>query len=564
MKRLIFLCLVLAVAAGAQAQYSAETCYSKQGGIVCQSGASLTMESGSTLTIQSGATVAYTAGTFDLALAADDQFLVDANTTNHTGTDPAFEIDMESLTADNIAFGLGLIQKDGATSGEDVFLGQWTMTGNDANGDVKGILYTAAASTNATTATYEYFFTLDCAENTAEACTDGIVITSSGIDTGMTDAIDVSNAYIVNAINVGSNLILGANSDSIQVGATNNALTVTADSTNTAAIIFADAGGAANGLVDVAGAGALTVGSVDVTDVTITTDGGSASVGATANTLILTAGTTSTAVFTGADAADAANTNYDTTGAGAIDVGSADVTDIQLVTDGGSFDVGTTSNAASIIAAAGQTATLILADDAGAANGAVDVAGAGAITIGSADVTAVTITTDSTADGSDLVLPENAVSGNEAMIPSDSFIACGEHDENGTIYFGPATAMFLGDNSTSYAIGTAACDALDNATEGTADAPLTDYGAFKVVGMWCRTDATLGAGETIVFTARSAAADLTPTVTCTIGEAATYCRSVAASTTDVAVGATVAVKAVETSNNGDGDESWCRVYIQMQ
>ena len=53
-------------------------------------------------------------------------------------------------------------------------------------------------------------------------------------------------------------------------------------------------------------------------------------------------------------------------------------------------------------------------------------------------------------------------------------------------------------------------------------------------------------------------------MTCTIGEAATFCRSTTAGTTDIAAGATVAVKAVETSNNADGDESWCKIGIALK
>lgn len=44
-----------------------------------------------------------------------------------------------------------------------------------------------------------------------------------------------------------------------------------------------------------------------------------------------------------------------------------------------------------------------------------DVSGAAAITIGSADVTAVTITTDNTGDGTDLVLPAQSVNGSEML-----------------------------------------------------------------------------------------------------------------------------------------------------
>jgi hypothetical protein len=56
--------------------------------------------------------------------------------------------------------------------------------------------------------------------------------------------------------------------------------------------------------------------------------------GALASPVTATAATTATAVFIGADAAGAADTRFDTTGAGAITVGSADVTSITLTTDG--------------------------------------------------------------------------------------------------------------------------------------------------------------------------------------------------------------------------------------
>jgi hypothetical protein len=47
--------------------------------------------------------------------------------------------------------------------------------------------------------------------------------------------------------------------------------------------------------------------------------------------------------------------------------------------------------------------------------GSFDVVGAAALTVGSADVTAVTITTDNTGDGTDLVLPAQSVNGSEML-----------------------------------------------------------------------------------------------------------------------------------------------------
>src|SRR3989338_2179711 len=50
---------------------------------------------------------------------------------------------------------------------------------------------------------------IDNAETTTSTLTDAIIITSSGVDGGVTDAIDVSDGNITNAINVGTNTILG-------------------------------------------------------------------------------------------------------------------------------------------------------------------------------------------------------------------------------------------------------------------------------------------------------------------------------------------------------------------
>jgi len=204
-------------------------------------------------------------------------------------------------------------------------------------------------------------------------------------------------------------------------------------------------------------------------------------------------------------------------------------------------------------------ATLVGADAAGAANTCLDTTGAGAITIGSADVTTVTIVADGTADA-DFVVPENSIGPDEVAVMSDWVIFCGQAAENDTIYYGPATAVFGGDGSASYAISSAACDALDNATEATADAPIFTNVAFKITGLYCKQSGTLGAGESATFTVRSATADTTPAISCVISAGETDCRSLTGSTTDITAGATVAVKAVQVSNNTD-DDHWCKVYV---
>ncbi len=155
-------------------------------------------------------------------------------------------------------------------------------------------------------------------------------------------------------------------------------------------------------------------------------------------------------------------------------------------------------------------------------------------------------------------LPENSIDGDEFNANPIAVIACGELAENGTTFMGPSTGAF-GGNGADLSIGSTACDALDNTTEATADAPIMTNVAFKVTGLYCKTDGTLGAAETLTFAVRSAAAATTPSVTCAIIEAQSDCRSVVGTTTDIAAGATLAVSAIEVSNNAD-DNGWCLVF----
>ena len=65
-------------------------------------------------------------------------------------------------------------------------------------------------------------------------------------------------------------------------------------------------------------------------------------------------------------------------------------------------------------------------------------------------------------------------------------------------------------------------------------------------------------------TARSAAADMTPSLTCTIAGtgSATHCRALTSTTTDVAAGATIAVKAV-TLEDLSAQDIWCELYFSL-
>ncbi len=120
----------------------------------------------------------------------------------------------------------------------------------------------------------------------------------------------------------------------LYVDKTSNAVTLTAATTGTATFLGADAAGVANTALDTTGAGTITIGSADVTGVTMTTDGAALNLeGTTVETLTLTATSTNTAVFQGADATGVSNTTLDTTGAGTVTIGSADVLSVVMSTD---------------------------------------------------------------------------------------------------------------------------------------------------------------------------------------------------------------------------------------
>lgn len=212
-------------------------------------------------------------GTTTYLLGATEKFLVDGATTPQTQTDGMVDFEFASVTANTKALNLDVTMNDGTASGDDVFGHVMTLTCNDANGDLFGLKIVAAATTNAGAGSYEALASIDCAENTSGACPDGLLITSSGIAAGMTTAVNASAANITNAISVGSNNILGDNTDSCTVGATDASFICSRNDAGEFVYQGADNAGAADTRYDTTGAGAVYVGSADVTSVTIVADG---------------------------------------------------------------------------------------------------------------------------------------------------------------------------------------------------------------------------------------------------------------------------------------------------
>lgn len=210
----------------------------------------------------------------------------------------------------------------------------------------------------------------------------------------------------------------------------------------------------------------------------------------------------------------------------------------------------------------GGTGTTLLTDGGillGSGTGAVTAAAvlaSGEILIGdgTTDPTARSLSGDATMSATGVVT---------STLLNDVITLCGQNVSSSTIYGGPAAAAFLG-GGAERVIGGTICNALDSTTEATADAPIhADFPAFKVFGFWCYI--TTDPSNDVVLTMRSAAANLTPSLTCTIAGSgsAKHCSTTTSTTTDVAAGATIAMKVV-TTEDLSAQDFWCKAYISVR
>lgn len=145
----------------------------------------------------------------------------------------------------------------------------------------------------------------------------------------------------------------------------------------------------------------------------------------------------------------------------------------------------------------------------------------------------------------------------------DQVVLCGELPNSADSFGGPASTYWLG--SGDAIIAQTVCDGLGFATEADADHALTGVAGpsepFQVMGMWCLVSAD--PNNDVVLTMRSAVADLTPSVTCTIPGTGsrTTCTSTQPTAVDVARDADIAVKATTTENLSASD-FWCKAFIR--
>ncbi len=143
---------------------------------------------------------------------------------------------------------------------------------------------------------------------------------------------------------------------------------------------------------------------------------------------------------------------------------------------------------------------------------------------------------------------------------------CGNLANNAAIFTSPAQG---GGQAPSYDYGAAAdswqiagdgCDAQSDLTEGDADEAIWTNNAAKTLGMFCV--ATSSGSNGVVFRIRSAAASLTPDVTCTVATTANTCATNTASTVNIAAGATLAVSAV-TTEDLSAQAFWCIARFEI-
>lgn len=160
-----------------------------------------------------------------------------------------------------------------------------------------------------------------------------------------------------------------------------------------------------------------------------------------------------------------------------------------------------------------------------------------------------------------ITLPEGGlVLDDLGAVAIGEVVLCGDSVSASTTYWGPATDSWEY-GGADYSISSTACDALDSTTEATADAPIMTNVAFKVMGMYCKV--TSSGSNGVTMTLRSAAANTTPAISCTIATGDTDCFAAVSSTTDIAAGATIAVKQVTTEDLSAAD-GWCKVFVGIQ
>jgi hypothetical protein len=145
----------------------------------------------------------------------------------------------------------------------------------------------------------------------------------------------------------------------------------------------------------------------------------------------------------------------------------------------------------------------------------------------------------------------------DLLMGVSSFNICGDGTtvNANTVYYGPSVALIA---NTS---GGQTCDinAVGSTTESGVDIPVYTGQAVQVLGMTCRNEGD--AAMDVSYTLRTGAAATVPSVTCTIADNYRDCVADVQTTTDIAVGATVAVAVAAAADLGANTGFVCQVFV---
>jgi hypothetical protein len=332
--------------------------------------------------------------------AISDSSAVDADTVFTQADGIELEFQPSYTSGDSEGLRLTLAQVDDGAATDDALALAITLASESGDaGDTIGGIWIQALNGTANTV-IDRAIEIDNAETTASTMTDGILVTSSGVNGGVVDGLDVSAANITNAVNIGINPILGGNTDSFNVGATDATALFTRNDAGAFTITSADNDSTAALTVDPGGNATLTLGSASDTVSVAATSGVTLSQSEsihnnTANgTITLARNDSGTVTVTAADDDATAAMSIVAGGTATLTLGdSADT--VTMGTTSGALTLGSnletingaTNGAVTFTRNDAGTLTLTAADDDATAAITLDPGGNAALTLGSASDT---------------------------------------------------------------------------------------------------------------------------------------------------------------------------------
>ena len=205
---------------------------------------SSTIKSNAPLLIQAGEP--FESDSLTLAVYNSGSVIVDAATDLNTSTNGAFNLNVQSATNNNIGLYESYVVDSTVASGTSHYGAFINLVhnSNEATANLYGLTVQSAATTNATTGSYDCLLCLTNAENSAGAVTDALRISStSGTNTDITTAINISSTNVVTDIalqnaetidnNTDGTVIIKDSDTTTLISASKTALQVNLDDTNT-------------------------------------------------------------------------------------------------------------------------------------------------------------------------------------------------------------------------------------------------------------------------------------------------------------------------------------------